>query len=934
MALIHKSIGAGQNGVSQIPQLNRPDGYVEDMINCIPTLDSGTMKRNPMRKITDDATLSLDENTWVYSYDRGYTSSNQDDRYSIQLNGSTHRVFNLGTGEAYPINYAEPDDADYLTSSIKNNFAAVTLKDTTIITNKTVVPKIYSLTDDPNGATTENRDYVDINFKQFTPTWTGDRSWKVSGEAPYWNAISSKPIGPGRYGWYGYKVGATTTISIKGQNIVHRVPSSTSSYNGISSSTTPEPSTVSFDNWLRGIEEVIRSSLSSYYNIIRVSGNTIRIQATKATINISPLDVVINVTNNTKSVEGVLRASTQSSLVSTDYFDTTTGGGIVVNLSAESQAYKERGYIWFQKSDPINNYVYTCRVTLWNLATLAEEPLTVVNVTASATDGVGGAAELMATALSGLDSKLEASLVSVGSVVELKAVAGYEILDVNMSDTFGNLASHGWAQTIDRLENLPRSFPFQGAIVKITGEDTDDKNDYFVKRVNDVWQEYSDPFSRRTIDQSTMPRQIKDNNDGTFTVSKIDYERMLVGDEVTNSIPSFLSFEGNETPVIKDVFFHKNRLCFMTDRSILFSEAGRYFNFWRTTVTTTLDSDRIDGFVDSQSALRLEYASALDELIVLFSSSDQFLVSSGNILSAKTIKVSRISAYDVNTEVRPIFVNNELYFCSVKGDYTQIMKYRLSELSGRTVVANDITKQIPRYIPSDVNSFSFSAVNGMMFLTCVSDKNNVYIHKETREDNKVLQSAWFKWHFGSDILNSFVFGNDFYMLTKTPTGVINNDDFVIQDNIWVSQGFWHSDNIWVNNEDGLARSSEINKLDIFNSVIDNNIYLDNQVTPYTSTIDIGKITYNRTGGESRGHLQLKTISVDSDYGEFEFNTFDENRGVLRTINSTYTKNRKPMLYGSSKNVKISVVNKALTGIGFKVNDISIEGVWNIRSSRR
>lgn len=920
MPLIHNSLGNLFGGVSQQPAVDRQPNQVKEMINCVPTVESGLLKRNPMEEIITD-TLSFSDGLFSYEYDRGYSSANNDDRFSIQLNGSDHKIINLGSGESQTIKYSDEEqflndgvtanpqyisvaadrtDRSYLTSGVRSNFAGVTLKDTTFLTNKTFVPTLYELDSDPVGDIVEARAYVDIEFHEDNSIDLG-----TAGIITNVEPIEFDPL-------FFTDLPTTTTLTANNIDIIQR-----------DSSNSPQDY-LSMSLFLNKTIQKMYEEFASTFELIKINSNTIRIRALT-------ISQTVTVTFTGEYVD-TFDSNTVKPLVMTP-FVTLTSGSENVNLVTQDQSYKEQGYIWFQKSEPVSGYSYTARIKVIEVATGTETSLTPTSVTSTTTEG---AATAMATALSGLNSILEVGLVAVGSVCRVSCVDGYEILEVNTSDTFGNLASHGWGTTIDQLTNLPRSFPFSAAIVKVTGEDTDERNDYWVKRIGDIWQEWYDPFARRNINSSTMPRIIKDNNDGSFTVSKYTgWESMLVGDETTNGIPSFLSTEDNPTPVIKDMFFHKNRLGLLSDRSITFSEIGRIGNFWKTTVVSALDSDRIDGFVDSKSSVKLEYATNLEDLIVLFSSSEQFVVNSPDILSSKTIQVSKVSAYNINTEIRPIFFNNALFFCAIRGRYTQVMKYKLSELSGKTVIASDTTLVTPRYIPSNINSFTFSSTNDMIFITSLEDRNTVYVLKQTLSDNDVVQSAWFKWRFQADIFKAFAFDDKLYLLTKTYTNP-DNDTWILAHAVWDDLGIWYDTDLWRDAASDIASEAKIQSVDIFNDLDDTKVYLDDGLTIYTSSVDIGEWVYTSGGTkEPRGHLHLKTIELDSsDDSSFSLAIFDKKRSSTRFVSSDYTKNRKPMIYGNSENVSLSIINNNAEGIGFKIYDVSLEGNFNIRSRRR
>src|SRR3546814_1269810 len=72
----------------------------------------------------------------------------------------------------------------------------------------------------------------------------------------------------------------------------------------------------------------------------------------------------------------------------------------------------------------------------------------------------------------------------------------------------------------------------------------------------------------------------------------------------------FRSFIGRP---IRDVFFYQNRLGFLVDENVVFSCAGDFGNYWRTTVLDYISSDVIDVRSEEhtselQSLMRISYA--------------------------------------------------------------------------------------------------------------------------------------------------------------------------------------------------------------------------------------------------------------------------------------------------------------------------------------
>ena len=98
---------------------------------------------------------------------------------------------------------------------------------------------------------------------------------------------------------------------------------------------------------------------------------------------------------------------------------------------------------------------------------------------------------------------------------------------------------------VDNVSQLPIQ-SFNGRIVKVIN--TSSANDtYFAEFVADdgtsgtgYWKETVDPSKSTGLDQSTMPHELINNSTNTFTFQKISWTARLVGDDTTNSHPSFV----------------------------------------------------------------------------------------------------------------------------------------------------------------------------------------------------------------------------------------------------------------------------------------------------------------------------------------------------------------------------------------------------------
>ena len=179
MSLITQKKPNLSGGVNQQGAVHRHSTQVEEMVNCIPTLDAGTRLRNPTAPIPVydlNGTLSevtfpaSNDSAFVYEYDRGTIAGrNSDLAFIITRTGGLEiidlslkqemneqgeevlsgTIYKDGNGIVYP----EGEDGIAARAYIekfygRNGFAMTTVKDTTFVTNKFVAAKMTDKTFD------------------------------------------------------------------------------------------------------------------------------------------------------------------------------------------------------------------------------------------------------------------------------------------------------------------------------------------------------------------------------------------------------------------------------------------------------------------------------------------------------------------------------------------------------------------------------------------------------------------------------------------------------------------------------------------------------------------------------------------------------------------------------------------------------------------
>lgn len=311
----------------------------------------------------------------------------------------------------------------------------------------------------------------------------------------------------------------------------------------------------------------------------------------------------------------------------------------------------------------------------------------------------------------------------------------------SMVDGYGGRASKTIKGELNKFSDLPNDGP-DGFVVKIVGSDANAFESYWVKfdATNATWKECVAPNTSLGLDATTMPHVLVRESDGTFTFKTYDYADRVCGNVDLNPNPSFVG------KTIADVFFHRNRLGFLTDENFVLSEAGKFGNFFRTTLTTTLDTDPIDGGASHTKVSILRHALPNADNLLLFSDQTQFRVSGNDIFTPKTVSARPLTELNVAPRIRPVATKTDVYFCAEQDGWTQLFEFFVEQNNNLADVTCP-TDHVPAYIPSGARYLAASPDLDLAVVLTDGDPNAMYIYKWYYQGQEKLQSAWSRWSF-------------------------------------------------------------------------------------------------------------------------------------------------------------------------------------------
>ena len=331
------------------------------------------------------------------------------------------------------------------------------------------------------------------------------------------------------------------------------------------------------------------------------------------------------------------------------------------------------------------------------------------------------------------------------------------------------------------ITDLPVVAP-HGFRVKVRGDAELSEDDYYLNfRTNEIlnngemgrggWVEDVGFNVPNALDAANMPYNLVSRSLNRFQLTTTPWRARLAGDRTSNPDPSFIG-----SP-INNLFFYKNRLGFLSADKVVMSEAGEYFNLFRTTVTNLLDSDPIDIGVATTNVTNLESAEAFQENLILFSNRGQFVLKGGDLLTPSTVSVNPITNYDQATGINPISLGSYIYFPFTRGNFSGIREFAVSA-TGDTYTAEEVTNHIPSYIPKNVIDVAGSSTEDVIAVLSSETKDTLYIYKYFWSGNQKILSAWSKFTLqgceirGIDFIDSTLyiatdryFGSSYQFLT-------------------------------------------------------------------------------------------------------------------------------------------------------------------------
>jgi hypothetical protein len=296
-----------------------------------------------------------------------------------------------------------------------------------------------------------------------------------------------------------------------------------------------------------------------------------------------------------------------------------------------------------------------------------------------------------------------------------------------------------------------------------------------------VWEECAEPGITTTFDNTTMPLKLTRVLPGTFAINGgssqtyangafqfgyPDWGKRDVGDDITNGEPSFVGHR------IQKMVFFRNRIALLSEENVILSRVNDFYNFWVKTAMAISNADPIDLQSSSTYPTRLFDAVENSGGLVIFSASEQFLLSSGAeaLLTPETAKISYASSYAFNPDSNPVSLGTTIGF--LNNTAREARFYEISDVSTRnepTVVEQ--SKIVAELFPQNLTNVTASTENQLLLFavdsTLHTATNEVWGYKFYEAGDQRAQSAWFRWTLPNNVVFHCMMDDQYFVVLNT-----------------------------------------------------------------------------------------------------------------------------------------------------------------------
>ena len=318
--------------------------------------------------------------------------------------------------------------------------------------------------------------------------------------------------------------------------------------------------------------------------------------------------------------------------------------------------------------------------------------------------------------------------------------------------------------------SLPARLPVEadGFVCRVG---TEELPQYFKYNAADItWYEVGAYMSPTGI--TGMPISVYYNGTA-WALNTSAYEGRFAGDDETNPAHEFV-LNG-----ITGLATYQGRLVILSGPRVSLSGSGKPRRFFRSTVTSIVDSDPIEIGSSMNSSAAYVYAIPFQKDLVLLSSAYQAVIPSNNAaVTPRTATVVPTSSHEVDISSAPITLGRTLMYPAPRSvDFFGVMEMIPSPYTDSQYVSNDATPHLPKYMGGRCRFSVASSVANMALFAPSGDLRSLIVHEYHWDGDTKIQQSWHTWTFPYDVATAyFAFDKIIIVFAQNDTLVLTSID--------------------------------------------------------------------------------------------------------------------------------------------------------------
>ena len=312
--------------------------------------------------------------------------------------------------------------------------------------------------------------------------------------------------------------------------------------------------------------------------------------------------------------------------------------------------------------------------------------------------------------------------------------------------------------------NLPARLPSaaNGFICRVGTEDSPQY--YRYNHLKTEWAETGAWGSPNSI--TNVPISILWNGTA-WALKTAAFDGRGAGDDDSNELHEWMKYG------ITGMGTYQGRLVLMSGPLVSLSASNKPRQFFRSTVSSLLNSDAIEVGAGMNSAAAYEWAIPFQKDLVLFSRTYQAVIPSGNsAITPATATVVPTSTHETDTTSSPITLGRTLMYCTPKSeDFFGAMEMIPSNYTDSQYVSQDSTPHLPKYMGGRCRFAVSSGVASLALFSPSGDPHTLVVHEYHWDGDNKVQQAWHQWTFEYPIACAY-FASDVVVLAFIQNGNI------------------------------------------------------------------------------------------------------------------------------------------------------------------